>query len=384
MSKYIDKLNLPQYKYFNNMLGRHDERTNLIADALAGEQLLEQGDKKSRGEAFALLSKTKRRLPEFLFCQKEDQERCQRDLAAKDIRQLGRRIDRYLNILLMLSFYQGQSINREIYITEDLQSSMPVSQLARKYKYDKKSGRYYLPYISVPKLLLINEELYQECSLMELTERAKEDLEQLLSKDVHYIINVQSNSQSERCYLAENNDGIKIQILDRHNGTKVIPLEELLLEQNEVTAVFLCLREYLLEMELAERQRRKYNQEHPARETPEKKTEIYPRYTDENAIKIFDIKDSDGVTGYAGGLFYLRKGVGSDKRRVGYEMTPHTRKGHYRTYKNGKTVYVQSSIIHKEKYEGIQSAHRMNQMGDFEEPEQEKTRTNSFTLGMSM
>lgn len=127
MSKYIDKLNLPQYKYFNNMLGRHDERTNLIADALAGEQLLEQGDKKSRGEAFALLSKTKRWLPEFLFCQKEDQERCQRDLAAKDIRQLGRRIDRYLNILLMLSFYQGQSINREIYITEDLQSSMPVS-----------------------------------------------------------------------------------------------------------------------------------------------------------------------------------------------------------------------------------------------------------------
>lgn len=331
-----------------------------------------------------LLSKTRRRLPEFLYCQKEDQERCRGELNVKDIRQLGRRIDRYLDILLMLSFYQGQSINRENYITEEMQASMSPGQLARKYKYDNKSGRYYLPYISVPKLLLINEELYQECSQMELTERAKEDLERLLSKDVHYIINVQSNSQSERCYLAENNDGIKIQMLDRHNGTKVIPLEKLLSEQNEVTAVFLCLREYLLEMELVEKQRRKYNEEHPDREIPEKKTEIYPRFEDKNAIKIFDIKDSDGMTGYVGGLFYLRKRAGSGNRRVGYEMTPHTRKGHYRTYKSGKTVYVQSSIIHKEKYEGIQSAHRMNQMTDFEEPEQEEANTNSFTLGMSM
>ena len=44
-------------------------------------------------------------------------------------------------------------------------------------------------------------------------------------------------------------------------------------------------------------------------------------------------------------------------------MLPHTRRGHYRKYKNEKTVYVKAAIIHKEKYEGIQSAHRMNQSG---------------------
>lgn len=384
MSKYVDKMNLPQYRYFNNMLGRYEECSDLIADALEGEQLLEQGNKKSRGKAFSLLTKTRQQIPEFLYCQREDQERCQKELAVKDIRQLGRKIDRYLDILLMLSFYQGQSITREKFITEEVQATMNAGKLAQKYKYDKMSGKYYLPRISVPKLLLVNEELYQECSRMELTEKAREDLERLLKEDVHYIINVQGSSQSERCYLAEKNIIIQIQMLDRHIGTRKIPMENLRPEQNDVTAVFLCLREYLLEIELVEKQRRKYNEEHPNRAAHEKKMELYPRYTDKNAIKIFDIKDSDSSTGYAGGLFYLRKGAGSGSRIVGYEMTPHTRKGHYRTYKNGKTVYVQSSIIHKEKYEGIQSAHRMSQMRSFDELEQEETNANSFTQGMRM
>ena len=52
-------------------------------------------------------------------------------------------------------------------------------------------------------------------------------------------------------------------------------------------------------------------------------------------------------------------------------MLPHTRRGHYRKYKNGKTAYVKAAIIHKEKYEGIQSAHRMNQSGGKNRLEQE-------------
>lgn len=41
-------------------------------------------------------------------------------------------------------------------------------------------------------------------------------------------------------------------------------------------------------------------------------------------------------------------------------MMPHTRRGHIRRYSNGNEVYVKASVIHKEKYEGFQSAHRIN------------------------
>lgn len=114
---------------------------------------------------------------------------------------------------------------------------------------------------------------------------------------------------------------------------------------------------------------------------------MYERFVDENAIKVFDIKDKDGISGFMGGLLYLsRKGDGSASRAVGYEMVPHTRKGHYRTYKSGKTVYVKASVIHKEKYQGIQSAHRINRPDerDLSDLDQEQSAGNTFTQGMSM
>lgn len=81
---------------------------------------------------------------------------------------------------------------------------------------------------------------------------------------------------------------------------------------------------------------------------------------DKNAIRVFDLNDRCNGNGFDGGVFFLGRHGGSTCRKTGYEMSPHTRKGHYRTYKDGRTVYVRSSVIHKEKYEGIQSAHRIN------------------------
>ena len=65
-------------------------------------------------------------------------------------------------------------------------------------------------------------------------------------------------------------------------------------------------------------------------------------------------------------------------------MLPHTRRGHYRKYKNGKTVYVKPAIIHKEKYEGIQSAHRMNQSDGKRHMKQGEAEEGVFSQGMSM
>lgn len=146
-----------------------------------------------------------------------------------------------------------------------------------------------------------------------------------------------------------------------------------------MTAALLCLQDYLREIELAEKQRHRYSETHPDKSSHEKKQDVYERFVDKNAIKVFDIKDRDGLSGY-----YLSRRGGSLQRCIGYEVTPHTRKGHYRTYKSGKTVYVRASIIHKEKYEGIQSAHRINQMGEQVILEQEPNTENLFTQEMTM
>ena len=270
-------------------------------------------------------------------------------------------------------------MEKKRFLTGEAQSSLKEGELARRYKLDKETGKYYVPYTSVPKLLLINESLHQGYCQSMFDDRAKEGLERLVSEDVHYIINVRSSSQEEVAYIAGKEDGLYIQSLDHKKGTKKIFVEKLLSEQNDMTAVLLCLQDYLQEIELAEKQRRSYNELLPDKGGHEKKQDRYERFVDKNQIKVFDIKDGNGLSGY-----YLGRSGGSLQRSIGYEMTPHTRKGHYRTYKNGKTVYVRASIVHKEKYEGIQSAHRMNQMGDHAIPEQEPDTENFFTRGMSM
>lgn len=50
MSQYVNKMNLPQYKYFNNMIGKEDAIQDLVSDALTGEMLLKRNGKKERSE----------------------------------------------------------------------------------------------------------------------------------------------------------------------------------------------------------------------------------------------------------------------------------------------------------------------------------------------
>lgn len=387
MSKYVDKMNLPQYKYFNNMIGRDEEVQELVSDTLTGEILLERSDKKSRSEGLLLLSKARRRIADFIYCQEEDQRRCRQELATKDIRQLQKTLDRYVDTLMILPYFQGKSMEKKRFLSEEAQSMLTAGQLEHRYKCDKENGKYYTSYTSVPKLLLVNENLYEEYGQQSYGDKVQKELERLVFGDVHYIIIVQDSSQAELAYMVEKEDaaGLSIQMLDRRKGTRKIPSEKLLSEQNEITAVLLCLQDYLQEMELAEKQRRKYREEHPDRSGHGKKRDMYERFVDKNAIKVFDIKDKNDIPGFIGGLLYLSRNDGrSASRTVGYEMVPHTRKGHYRTYKSGKTVYVKASVIHKEKYQGIQSAHRINQSDERNLAEQERPVQNTFMQGMSM
>lgn len=375
MPKYIDKMNLPQYKYYHNMLERDEERKELISTALTGEQMAKMGGRRERSEGFLLLAKAKKELPEFLYRCEEDQKRCRQELSVNDIRKLERKLDSYLNILLILPFFQGNSMEKKIYAEKDGLSN------GRQYRYEKETGKYYIPCTSVPKLLLISEELYQNYSTEgEPGENTMAELDRLLSEDVNYIIYVQRSAQKEVVYLAEKNNGLFLQILDRNTGTSKLTMDNAL--PGEKGAVLLCLKDYLQKMEREEQLRKKYEQEHPEKKERNPKRHVYEQYEDKNAIKVFDIKRGTGLADYAGICCLHGKGSGS-YRKTGYEMMPHTRKGHYRTYKNGKTVYVKSSVIHKEKYKGVQSAHRMNQKEVRLEEQKEETGS-LFIQGMGM
>ena len=43
MSKYVDKMNLPQYRFYNHMVGEGEGRKELISDLLTAEMILERG-----------------------------------------------------------------------------------------------------------------------------------------------------------------------------------------------------------------------------------------------------------------------------------------------------------------------------------------------------
>lgn len=385
MSKYVDKMNLPQYRFYNHMVGDGEERKELISDLLTAEMILERGSKKERSQALITLATKRKRLADFIYSQEEDRKRCLKDLTGRDMKQFRKRLDHYLDILLMIPFFQGQSEKKRRYVDEKSISSIPPEQRSRRFLYDREKGKYYTEYDCVPKLLLINERLYEEYGCYEMTETDQENLDRLVADDVHYIINIQGSSGVDCAYLVEKDEDLCIKLLDRLKGSGKIPIENLVGKTDGVTAVFLSLLDYLQEMELAEQRRRKYLEEHPRKSEYAGKAIQSQRFVDKNSIKVFDMKQEGAAPDSIGAVYFFSKknsGRGGF-RRTGYEMLPHTRRGHYRKYKNEKTVYVKAAIIHKEKYEGIQSAHRMNQSGGKNRLEQEAGEA-AFLQGMSL
>ena len=79
MSKYVDKMNLPQYRFYNHMVGDGEERKELISDLLTAEMILERGSKKERSQALITLATKKKRLADFIYSQEEDRKRCLKD-----------------------------------------------------------------------------------------------------------------------------------------------------------------------------------------------------------------------------------------------------------------------------------------------------------------
>ena len=109
MAKFVDKQNLPQYRYFNNVIGKDDMVKDIISDYVGGVYELStpaiQNDPAVRRESLQMLKKGKRNLPAALYSMKEDQERCHNEIFYGGVQATRRNADRYINMLLHLHFF---------------------------------------------------------------------------------------------------------------------------------------------------------------------------------------------------------------------------------------------------------------------------------------
>lgn len=235
---------------------------------------------------------------------------------------------------------------------------------------------------NLPQYKYFNNLISRKKEVDELPEM--ERLDSLFQRDIHYIMNVQSEGQSEYAYLVEKENDISVQRLEKSDIIRKKSVSWVLDNQPEMAALLCCLLDYLMEMEKIKQIQRKQKKEAGSEHGYAADRLRCSKYVDQNCIKIFDMKADIGQEPYELEMSYFKKRTGRmGTRRTGYEMAPHTRRGHYRTYRDGKTVYVRSSVIHKEKYGGIQSAHRINDtpnIAEMEKGEEEQ----GFGMGMQM
>lgn len=359
MPKFVDKMNLPQYRYFNDMTVREEERQDMVSDFFTAQHQMNNGNQKNYRDGLMLLGRVRSRLPDFLYAREEDRKKCRMDMEAKNIRVQMKKMEKYIDLLLNLQFFQGLPLKRKKAVGERETAGMPVEKLRRIYQYSEKEGKYYKEITSIPKLVLVSGELYGEYLGREFTAQDGERLGRLMAWDVHYIVTVQGREAGETVYLlGREEQGLPLMCLYRDRIVRLEADSTTLAGKEEPVAAMLSLLDYLEEVEKADHRRQSSGQE--AHTYPGKQARC-GKYIDKNSIKVFDMKKDGMESRELEAFWFGRKKTGTGSSRMqGYEVMPHTRRGHYRKCKSGKVVYVKSSIIHKEKYEGIQSAHRIN------------------------
>lgn len=358
MPKFVDKMNLPQYRYFHDMTVREEERQDMVSDFFTAEHQINNGNQRGYRDGLMLLGRVRSRLPDFLYMQEDDQKKCRKEIEGKNIRAQAKKMERYIDLLLNLQFFQGLPLKKKKFIEEREAAGIPKEKLRRMYRYSEEEGKYYMETTSIPKLVLVSGELYGEYLGQEFTAQDGERLGRLVAWDVHYIVTVQGREAGETVYLlGREKEGLSLMCLYRDRIVRLGADSAALAGKEEPAAAMLSLLDYLEEVAEADSRRRLSGQE--AHTYPGKQARCR-KYMDKNSIKVFDMK-KDTESGEIEVFRSGRKNAGTGSSRMqGYEMMPHTRRGHYRKCKSGKVVYVKSSIIHKERYEGFQSAHRIN------------------------
>ena len=287
MPKFVDKMNLPQYRYFNDMTVREEERRDMISDFIAAEHQLNGGNQRNYRDGLMLLGSVRSRLPGFLYTQEEDRKRCQMDMGTKNIRAQAKKMGKYIDILLSIQFFQGVPIKRKKFIDGKEVADIPREKLRRMYQYSEEEGKFYTEITSIPKLVLVSGELYEQYLGMEFTAQDGERLDRLVAWDVHYIVTVQDREAGETVYmLGREGEALSLTCLFRDRAVRMDADSTSLAGKEEPTAAMLSLLDYLEEMEKADSRRRLSGQE---AHTYPKKLARCEKYIDKNSIKIFDM-----------------------------------------------------------------------------------------------
>lgn len=220
MAKFVDKQNLLQYKYFNNLIGNYDKVKEIVSNYLAGEQQLSthyaQSNPREYRESLRMLNKGKQDIPAALYSMIEDQERCYKEIFYGSAKQTSRNANRYINMLLAIHVFQGAQVRRRMEVSPEMLEGLSEKEKNQKYEFNREDGKIYSAFFSVPKLVLVNKDLFAQHLEQDMTDRDLECLESMMTRDVHYILNVQCESQSDYAYLIAKEEGIYMQRLGRY------------------------------------------------------------------------------------------------------------------------------------------------------------------------
>ena len=355
MARFIDKMNLPQFKFFQEIPGQIELRNDIASQYITAEHLLRYGNKKDRAQSMMVLHKMTTLFPGLVFTQESDIAEAHMRLAQGDLKRKMKLMDRYTDVLLILHVFQGSSYVKTYIADESELNGQSQEETEQRFEWDQQKKVYCRKVTTVPKLVLIEDALFRAYLGAVWTSDDAKRLFAMLPRDVHYIVNVQSPEQAEVTYIVEISakGHAVISSLDRINLLKRdIPVEGI--TDDCCVAVLFSLLDYLSEI----RHIRPRKADRQSTDSVVADDRI-GRYIAEGSIKVFDMTYS-ALHDLTVHDYRRKRGSLTVARRAGYEVMPHTRRGHYRTYKSGKTVYIRSTIIHKDKYTGIQSAHRIN------------------------
>lgn len=172
MAKFVDKQNLAQYKYFNNLVGKDDMVKDIASNYIVGDHQLSnrlvQNNPREYRDSLLMLNKGKRDLPGALYSLKEDQERCYNEIFYGSARQIRQNANRYMDMLLFVHFFQGE---RSVEADPEMLEGLSEREKNKKYEFNKEDGKFYSSFFSVLKLVQVNKNLFTQHLERDLTEK---------------------------------------------------------------------------------------------------------------------------------------------------------------------------------------------------------------------
>lgn len=141
----MDKQNLPQYKYFNNLISRKKEVDEVTGDYLAGLMQLTNRQMvnipREYKNAMLLFNRGRKKLPSLLYASEEERQRCKKLINSGNAKQTKAVAEKYLDILVAVPFFQGMQIKHEMEVRPETLEGLSEKEKNKRFQYDRKEGK---------------------------------------------------------------------------------------------------------------------------------------------------------------------------------------------------------------------------------------------------